>query len=483
MRVPPVTAFFTLLFFLSCSDQRPRDIVRQAGVFEQAGHFREARTVLERGLSPAVPDSMQQQILFAIDRLHRIRLDYKLTEDALVARLQKSVSQFRREEFELWVAGGRFDSKVIDDTVRFFNLSVQNLFWRYPEVKLRRMPPQDKTSLWLAGVRMADSIVARARREKNPVVLPKRFTARGELVVDADAVPPGEVIRAWLPIPRAYPYQSTFALVASSSPVLNVSAEDSPIRSVYMEQRSVAGQPTVFFVEFTFTRYGVHFDLDTAAVRPVDRSNPALAPFLAEGPHVVFTPGLRELSRRIIGTETNPVRIARALFLWIAENLQYSHALEYSTIRNISDYVLQKRYGDCGQHALFYIALCRLNGIPARWQSGWDTTPDDKVIHDWMELYIEPYGWIPADPDAAVLITHNYQTIPPEARKRYRDFYLGGLDPYRMAANSDHSQMLSPSKTFFRSDNVDFQRGEVEWRGGNIYFDRHDFDFTVREID
>jgi hypothetical protein len=52
-----------------------------------------------------------------------------------------------------------------------------------------------------------------------------------------------------------------------------------------------------------------------------------------------------------------------------------------------------------------------------------------------------------------------------------------------MAANGDHSQTLSPSKTFFRSDNVDFQRGEVEWRGGNIYFDQHDFDFTVREIE
>jgi transglutaminase-like putative cysteine protease len=217
-------------------------------------------------------------------------------------------------------------------------------------------------------------------------------------------------------------------------------------------------------------------------VRPVNPNDPALAPYLKEAPHVVFTHDLRDLSRQIVGAETNPLRIARALYLWIAENLQYSHALEYSTLRNISDYVLNKRYGDCGQHALFFITLCRLNGIPARWQSGWDTTPNDKVIHDWMEIYLEPYGWVPADPDAAVLISHNYQTIPPEARKRYRDFFLGGLDQYRMAANSDHNQLFTPAKTFFRSDNVDFQRGEVEWKGGNIYFDRFDSDFEVEEV-
>jgi transglutaminase-like putative cysteine protease len=482
MKTAIASIVFAGFLIVSCSDQTPQDVIRRGAVFEQAGHFREARAVLEGGLSGAKPDSVQQRILFAIDRLRRIRLDYRLTKEDLFGRLQRSVSDVRKEEFELWLSEGRFDSRVIDDTLRFYNLSMQNLFWRYPEIKLRRTPVQDKTALWLAGVRMADSIVAVSRRLKTSVVLPRRFKAKETLVVEADAVPPGEVIRAWLPIPRMYPYQKEFAIVSSSGNVLSTAGEDSPVRSAYMEQPAVAGKPTVFSLEFTYTRYGVHFDLDTGMVRPVNPNDPALAPYLKEAPHVVFTHDLRDLSRQIVGAETNPLRIARALYLWIAENLQYSHALEYSTLRNISDYVLNKRYGDCGQHALFFITLCRLNGIPARWQSGWDTTPNDKVIHDWMEIYLEPYGWVPADPDAAVLISHNYQTIPPEARKRYRDFFLGGLDQYRMAANSDHNQLFTPAKTFFRSDNVDFQRGEVEWKGGNIYFDRFDSDFEVEEV-
>jgi len=128
------------------------------------------------------------------------------------------------------------------------------------------------------------------------------------------------------------------------------------------------------------------------------------------------------------------------------------------------------------------MTLCRLNGIPARWQSGWDTTPDDEIIHDWTEIYLRPYGWIPVDPDLGVLATRYYVTLSLEERRRLRDFYFGGLDHFRMAANSDHCQALRPAKRHPRSDNVDFQRGEVEWRGGNLYFDSFSSEFAVVEI-
>ena len=57
-----------------------------------------------------------------------------------------------------------------------------------------------------------------------------------------------------------------------------------------------------------------------------------------------------------------------------------------------------KGYGDCGQEAMLFITLCRLNGVPARWQSGWNTFSRDKSNHDWTEIYLAPYGWMPADP-------------------------------------------------------------------------------------
>ena len=88
--------------------------------------------------------------------------------------------------------------------------------------------------------------------------------------------------------------------------------------------------------------------------------------------------------------ESNPLVRARSIYNWMTENFLYSHAVEYSTLKDISEYCLDRRRGDCGQLALLYITLCRINGIPARWQSGWWIFPGGKTIHDWAEIYLQP---------------------------------------------------------------------------------------------
>ena len=43
---------------------------------------------------------------------------------------------------------------------------------------------------------------------------------------------------------------------------------------------------------------------------------------------------------------------------------------EYFTISNISEYAATNLKGDCGVQAILFITLCRIAGIPAKWQSG-----------------------------------------------------------------------------------------------------------------
>jgi hypothetical protein len=117
------------------------------------------------------------------------------------------------------------------------------------------------------------------------------------------------------------------------------------------------------------------------------------------------------------------------------------------------------------------MTLLRLNGIPARWQSGWvfsDNGVGYANLHDWGWLYLAPYGWVPMDVTTGALDS-------PEPK--LRDFYFGGLDAYRIVFNDGFSQPLVPAKQHFRSDTVDSQRGEAEWRGGNLYFDQWDYHF------
>jgi len=123
---------------------------------------------------------------------------------------------------------------------------------------------------------------------------------------------------------------------------------------------------------------------------------------------------------------------------------------------------------------MLLMTLMRMNGIPSRWQSGWTFTNGDyNDIHDWAEIYLAPYGWIPVD------VTYGRLDSPDPS---LRWFYLGGLDNFRIAFNDDFSQEFVPAKHFFRSDTVDSQRGEVEWDGGDLYYDKWSYGFVWKMI-
>ena len=123
-----------------------------------------------------------------------------------------------------------------------------------------------------------------------------------------------------------------------------------------------------------------------------------------------------------------------------------------------------------------------MSGIPARWQSGWFTFPGGKTNHDWTEIYVRPWGWIPVDPYMGIFSRQYLTTLGTEEQQTVQDFYFGGLDQYRIAANSDHSQTLRPPKRGLRSDDVDFQRGELEYEDTNIYFDAMSYKVSVKEL-
>ena len=324
----------------------------------------------------------------------------------------------------------------------------------------RAIPPRRQENLVLPFFHAKDG----SRLETEPV----RFRVVMTLTVKADAVPAGETVRAWLPFPREYPAQTEIRSAASPP--------EAPMRAAYLEKKAEAGRPVVFELEYAFTRQAVRFDLDPAKAR--DASNE----FLDERPpHVVFTPELRALAREIAGGETNPLRKARRIYEWCAANVVYAFAHEYSTIQNISEACLRERKGDCGQIGLLFITLCRLSGVPARWQSGWVIEPGRENLHDWTEICVEPWGWVPVDPWAAQALNHSDGLS--EARKEeIRNHYFGGLDPYRMVANRDHGMPLSPPKVHPRSDDVDSQRGEVELEGGNLYYDAFDYKLEASEI-
>ncbi|HTB85342.1 MAG TPA: transglutaminase-like domain-containing protein [Candidatus Sulfotelmatobacter sp.] len=473
-----LVAFFWAAPLLLAANNIPDEVRQQ----EAAGNFKRVAVLLQPAIADTnTPAAERRQLAFELDRLDRIRLDYPLTHAALKKKLQASVRDFTDAEFDQWLAEKRFDVRMIDGEERFMISSVPNLFWRYPELNPRRTPPKNEDfqlPMWQGAMAIRQA----AEKEHTPYVLPKKFDVTMTVTVDAGAAPDGETIRAWLPVPRTYPYQDDFELVSSSSPVIQLAPETSPIRSAYLEQPATDGEPTVFSLHYHYTTKGVSFDIDPDKVPVFAGSNEVVGVFTKEAPHVVFTPELRALSQTILGGETNSARAAKKIYEWIGANIKYSFATEYSTIPNISEYTRSHGYGDCGEEALFFITLCRLNNIPARWQSGWDTFPGAEDIHDWTEIYLAPYGWVPVDPFMSTFATQYAGELSPDQRRELRDFYFGGRSQWRMAANANHSRNLHPAKQSFRSDDVDFQRGELECDGTDIYFNHYHYAFTVKEI-
>ncbi|RCS29685.1 transglutaminase domain-containing protein [Rhodanobacter denitrificans] len=441
-----------------------------------AGHFKAAEAEIAGALAqPGLPAGTRDALAFQRERMRRILLDFTLGADDVEARVRKQIPGLTDAEFAKWNAAGLFEHQVIDGRTLYFKRSPGNLFRLSPEAVARRAvqtPITDGPMETLNDQQRA--IYKAALAEHRSSVLPRRLRMTQTLTVDADAVPAGETVRAWIPYPRAVPgQQEDIRYVASVPAQHRIAPESAPQRTVYLEKAAVAGRKTVFSITYELTLLAQYHPIDPDRVRP-ENITPELAPFVAErAPHIVFTDAMRKFSHEVVGDEKNPYRIAQKLFAAV-DRIPWAGAREYSTISNISDYALHAGHADCGQQTLLLITLLRLNGIPARWQSGMVYSDDGSRysnIHDWGYLYLPPYGWVPMD------VTTGRLHPAPGDDKALEWFYLGGLDNWRIAFNDDFGRRFQPPKRHFRSDNVDSQRGEAEWRGGNIYFDQLDYDF------
>lgn len=455
------------------------DPVRETISLIDAGRFNAAQAQIDRELGDSqLPPPKREELSFQRERMRRILFDFTLSADDVKERVRKQIPDLTDAEFERWDRQGLFEHQVIDGRTLYFKRAPGNLFRLSPEAVARRKvqtPIVDGPNETLNAHHRA--IVRAAKASGRSSVLPQRVQVTQTLTVNADAVPAGETLRAWIPYPREIPgQQESIRLLDSTPKQADIAPTSAQQRTTYLETKAQAHRPTQFAVTYEVTIYAQYHAIDPAKV-VTTRITPELAPYVAErAPHIVFTDAMRAFSRKVVGNEKNPYRIAQKLFAAV-DKIPWAGAREYSTISNISDYTLHAGHGDCGEQTLLLMTLLRLNGIPTRWQSGWIFS-DGKYnnIHDWGQLYLAPYGWVPMDVTFGQL--HPASGDDPALQW----MYLGGLDAYRIAFNDDYSQPFVPAKQFVRSETVDSQRGEVEWHGGNLYFDQWDYDFAWKIV-
>jgi hypothetical protein len=280
----------------------------------------------------------------------------------------------------------------------------------------------------------------------------------------------GALARVWLPYPQEYRQQRDLKMIETAPAPKLVSPTGAAQRTVYFEQTiSDPSKPLVFQEVFDYTTFAYYPKLDEAKVTPLppDWKGADLSERL---PHIVFAPEIRRQVAQIIGDDKNALSKARKIFRWVSGNISWNSEDEYCIIPSFALKGFGARRGDCGIQNTIFITMCRIAGIPARWQSGWETKPSSWGMHDWAEIYIAPWGWLPADASYGVQKSDD---------PRVADFYCGHQDSYRMIVNLDWGRDLFPAKLSLRSEPADFQRGEVEIDGKNLYFDQWEYDMKV----
>jgi hypothetical protein len=409
-------------------------------------------------------------VAFEVERLVRIRKDFSLSPgdvDSQLSSLYGDSAGFFRTKY---TTDGSLEMKMIDGQPRYFKQAVPNLFRINAEARGRKpVHGPDSLERFLRKEIPSELQGLKAGRPKG-VTIRYRYT----LTVPPDAVPAGEIIRCWLPYPRTdVARQSNVRLIGSSAPgILSTAHDPRAHSSLYLEEKAQVGEPTVFWVEVEYRSFPERVDAGQGDVDRGSLFGPPPDQCLGERPpHMVFTDAIRKLNARIVGGATSRPEAVRRIFQWISDSIPWASAREYSTIRAIAPYCLSQRHGDCGIQTMLFMTLCRLNGIATHWQSGWMMHPGNIDMHDWCEISLDHRHWIPVDQSFGL---QRWSVEPDE-----RWFYVGGIDAYRLILNQEYSAPLVPPKRYPRSETVDFQRGEVEWNGGNLYFDQWDYSMQV----
>ena len=440
------------------------------------GNFSNAeKMIMDIITTNSLSQSEEDSLLFEIERHNRIRKDFTRSSDYVLKYIRNYIPEANESTLKKWEEDGSLEYKIIDGNKFYFNRSHTNLFRINKAAKVRKdaITEEVKDDLDILLEKIVPDIISDIENRDGIYGSDNKIKLNYKLTVEPNVVPEGEIIKCWMPYPRGGDERQKI-ISFKSEDKFSIADNSNLQRSVYFEKQAIKDQPTTFEYELLLSNKAVNFNIIPSNLKEYDKESELYQKFTSERtPHILFTDKIKTLSKEIIGDETNPYIKAKIIFKWISENIPWAGAREYSTILNISDYCITNMHGDCGIKTLLFMTLARYNGIPTKWQSGWMLHPGELNLHDWCLAYFEGYGWVPVD--------QSFGLVDSDIEAE-QFFYLGGIDQYRFIVNDDYSSPFSPKKGHPRSETVDFQRGEVEWFGGNLYFDKWDYSMDIEYL-
>ncbi|WP_319579418.1 transglutaminase domain-containing protein [uncultured Methanospirillum sp.] len=266
---------------------------------------------------------------------------------------------------------------------------------------------------------------------------PVTYTGSTVLNIPRENLPANGTLKVWMPVPIESGSQTNVTILSMepSQYVQSSTGVGGDIGLVYLEipLEEITDPFLNITARYSFVQHEQRFSIDPAKVLPYNTSSPEYLQYTASSKNVALTPEIKATALSIVGNETNPYFQAQKLYWDTITTHPYSHAphfwLDVTGIPE-SQYVLETGIGDCASQSLYFAALCRSLGIPARATGGYQMIEGSAGTHIWAEYYLEGYGWIPVDVTAAEGGDASYNATPDDLH-RYKAYYFGSLDPYR----------------------------------------------------
>jgi hypothetical protein len=448
-----VLVLIMILWFSGCSSDSSRAdaLFVQAWLEQEAGNFTVAKELYEQAEEAFLAEDRQDRARdcrTARQDMAVIELTYSLGEADLRGMLADAFPGVPEAEREAWIAGGGLEYAVIDGESRYFADVVPNIKFR--NVDLFR---QDAAMLdrYEQGYLVLKTIIDAGPGPDpwQPFINPVTYRGNGTLQIPRERLPKTGMLQLWFPIPIITGAQPA-VMVTSITPERYVKVPpsiDEDIGLIYIEvDLDELREDLDIALEFLFDHYEQRFVVNPENIGDYDREGALYREYTASRGNIAVTPEIAEKAKDVVGNERNPWRAAKKLYDYVIENVQYSfmpHLALWPRGLPESVYVHENRHGDCGAQSMYFSALCRSVGIPARTTGGWQLFSGNFSGHFWAEFFAPNYGWIPVDPTAAEIV--DYLTdVSDEDKRIFHDFFFGSQDHFRCNVQKDVDLPLVP---------------------------------------
>ncbi len=208
--------------------------------------------------------------------------------------------------------------------------------------------------------------------------------------------------------------------------------------------------------------------------------------------HVPTDGIVKQTAEKIVGDETNPLKQAQKIYLWVAENMERDNSVVGCGLGDVRTILESgKLSGKCTDINSVFVALARAVGIPARemfgirlgrgikmgkYSSAFGSADENGVAvenggqHCRAMFYLAGFGWVPVDPaDVTKMRLKEHMKNGDPDVKAVSDYLFGSWEMNWVGFNWARDFALVPEPEQGALNNFGYPYGEVDGDPINFY--------------